>query len=592
MSSKLIVVIPLLSVLSAAQQHPDASPKFKGKSELVLVSAIVLDKHGNHVTGLTKNDFQILEDNKPQEIKVFDEVQTTTGAIRKTTLLSPNEFSNRLTPETASKSRRLTIIAFDLLNIPTLKQADARKALWDFLEEAADTMEPTAVYSIGSRGVQVVSDFTTDPHVLAEALRHLRSGRKEVADIKLEGTPHEDLESDQYTADSRIAVTGGAGRMSAILAQMEQLQKEVELNQASQLRRYVVVDTLAGLSQIAQACALLPGRKSLVWVTGGFPFDISPTDMSIMGSPFPGGRRDWSDVYAEYLRTWRALNDAQVAVYPIDVRGMTNPTLVDPSIMNQGSRLDRRAGPYQERQTTSADYAFATATGGRAFYGSSDLKKAFEEVVLDSNDYYVLGYYAPPERKAKIGWRTISVKGRPGMEVRARSGYFYNPTSTDLEMTRQHDLEGAIYSPLDLTGLPFTARWKQLVPGPPNGTMHVEYELVLPANFAEIDEEDNNHITVDIVALAKTVDGKPTGPTTARTIDGHLNEAQKNQVRERGLTYANALDLPHGDYIVRFVVRDGLNGRTGSVAAPLKINPPSGSTGAATAEPPSNVPHQ
>ena len=120
--------------------------------------------------------------------------------------------------------------------------------------------------------------------------------------MKLEGTPHEEVESEQYTAESGVikgGSPGSAGRMTAILQQMEMLQKEMELNVSSQMRRNVVLDTLAGLRQIAQACALIPGRKSLVWVTGDFPFDISPTDMSILGSPFPGGRRDWTDVYAE-----------------------------------------------------------------------------------------------------------------------------------------------------------------------------------------------------------------------------------------------------------------------------------------------------
>ncbi|MGC2196090.1 MAG: VWA domain-containing protein [Terriglobales bacterium] len=568
----LIPVVILPVVLSVAQQ-PEAPPSFKTQTELVLVSAIVQDKHGEHVSGLTKENFKLLENGKPQEIRIFDEVKTTAGSVSAAAPSAPNEFSNRATAET-SKPHRLTIIAFDLLNMPTLKQADARKALWDLLAEAANSMEPTAVYTIGTSGVQVVSDFTTDPHTLAEALKHLKSGRKVVADLKLEATPHEDVESDQYTADSRIQLSGsgGAGRMTAILQQMETLQKEIELNTTSQLRRYVVLDTLSGLRQIAQACALIPGRKSLVWVTGGIPFDVSPTDMSIMGSPFPGGRRDWTDVYAEYLRTWRALNDAQVVLYPVDVRGMTSPTLVDPSIMNQGERLDGRAGAYQDRQSTSADYAFADATGGRAFYGSSDLKKGFEEAVRDSDNYYVLGYYVPADSKAKSGWRTISVKSRAGLEIRARSGYFYNPSHADLQMTRQRDLDGALYSPIDLTAVTFTARWKQVIAEQPTGARHVGFELVLPASFAAIDEADNNHMAIDILALAKTPDGKVVGKATARTIDGHLNATQLRQVRERGLTYANALDLPPGDYVVRFVVRDGLNGRIGSLTAPLKVS--------------------
>jgi VWFA-related protein len=177
MFGKLIPIVTLPIVFLVAQQ-PEIPPNFKGQSQLVVVSAIVRDKHGNHVSGLIKDDFTILEDGKRQEIKIFEELKTTAGALSVSAPSSPNEFTNRVTPETTP--HRLTIIAFDLLNMPTLKQTDARKALWDFLAEAANCMEPTAVYSIGSRGVEEVSDFTTDPRILAEALKHLKSGPRVV----------------------------------------------------------------------------------------------------------------------------------------------------------------------------------------------------------------------------------------------------------------------------------------------------------------------------------------------------------------------------------------------------------------------------
>ncbi|HMK23934.1 MAG TPA: hypothetical protein VK466_16490 [Terriglobales bacterium] len=173
-----------------------------------------------------------------------------------------------------------------------------------------------------------------------------------------------------------------------------------------------------------------------------------------------------------------------------------------------------------------------------------------------------------------MGWRCISVKGRDGLEIRAHSGYFYNPSRADLQKTRQHDLDQAVYSPFDLTALPITARWKQTVAGEKPGEMRAEFELILPANFTEIDDADNNRIELDIVALARASDGKGIGVPVSRTIEGHLNASQVKQLREKGLTYANALELPSGEYTVRFVVRDGLNGRIGSVAAPLKVSIP------------------
>jgi len=39
-----------------------------------------------------------------------------------------------------------------------------------------------------------------------------------------------------------------------------------------------------------------------------------------------------------------------------------------------------------------------------------------------------------------------------------------------------------------------------------------------------------------------------------------------------GVIYNNALSLAPGDYQVRFVVRDNLNGKIGSVFVPLTVN--------------------
>ena len=54
-------------------------------------------------------------------------------------------------------------------------------------------------------------------------------------------------------------------------------------------------------------------------------------------------------------------------------------------------------------------------------------------------------------------------------------------------------------------------------------------------------------------------------------IDVHLSSEKVSAIREKGIAYAGALDLAPGEYTVRFVVRDDLSGRIGSVAAPLKV---------------------
>ena len=93
----------------------------------------------------------------------------------------------------------------------------------------------------------------------------------------------------------------------------------------------------------------------------------------------------------------------------------------------------------------------------------------------------------------------------------------------------------------------------------------------LAPDAAVIDESDGNHVVLDFVALAKTPEGKLADPPKGQKIDIRFTPEKLAAIRRHGITYNDTLDLPAGNYTVRFVVRDDLTGRVGSVAAPLKV---------------------
>jgi hypothetical protein len=100
----------------------------------------------------------------------------------------------------------------------------------------------------------------------------------------------------------------------------------------------------------------------------------------------------------------------------------------------------------------------------------------------------------------------------------------------------------------------------------------VQFDLVMPANFAFVDEGDQNHMNVEIAVVARNGKGEPAGQVSQK-VDTHLKPEAWSQIRQSGMTYRNALQLLPGDYMVRFVVRDVLSDRLGSVAVPLKLSP-------------------
>lgn len=83
-------------------------------------------------------------------------------------------------------------------------------------------------------------------------------------------------------------------------------------------------------------------------------------------------------------------------------------------------------------------------------------------------------------------------------------------------------------------------------------------------------ESDQNHLNIDFAAAAREPAGKVVA-TNGRTLDAHLKPESLQQIRSSGITYKGALELAPGEYSVRFVVRDNLTGRLGSVTAPLRV---------------------
>jgi VWFA-related protein len=62
---------PLVAVMALAVATVSAEQQFRSRTDLVQLPVIVTDKDGRVVDGLTADDFEVLEDGRPQEITAF-----------------------------------------------------------------------------------------------------------------------------------------------------------------------------------------------------------------------------------------------------------------------------------------------------------------------------------------------------------------------------------------------------------------------------------------------------------------------------------------------------------------------------------------
>jgi VWFA-related protein len=551
--------------------------KFSSRTDLVLIPVLVTDKSGKHITGLKQEDFVVKENGAEQKIASFEEITSDVHHLSRPQ--NPNEFSNLGPSELSPK--QTTLIVLDFINTPFAEQAFARQELLKYLEQSIDGREPTALYTLTRDGIHVIHNFTSDPRILAAALHQVRGDPYQMVDSD------EDVEAITGTAtatpDDGGNFTGGASsassskesagskgsgqaRVQATAARLQSILANAELNFQSFQQRLAITYTLNGLQQIAQAVSGIPGRKALIWASGGFPFSVSDTTMQLA----PAGRDTLSDVMPMYERTWQLLNNAQIALYPVDVKGLEAVNIPSASLGNPGSNFGRHAS-WRQLDMQGTFEIFASTTGGRAYFNSNDLARGFREAVNDSSQYYIVGYYLD-HSKAQPGWRKLAVKVKLGhTEVRSRSGFFVTSPTVDPEKTREDDISSALSSPLDYSSLALVARWGRIEPAKEPDKRYVVYKVHLSPDARIINEADNNHIDLEIVALALAPNGKRAGQPVGQKVDMHLTARKAAAIEQDGLQFTNVLDLAPGTYTVRFVVRDSLTGRTGSVGAPLKV---------------------
>jgi VWFA-related protein len=187
---------------------------------------------------------------------------------------------------------------------------------------------------------------------------------------------------------------------------------------ADHKRGVAVASTLEAFEHIARAYGGVPGRKSLVWVTGGFAFE-GVDQSGVVGA---------GSVSGAYQKSLRALTDANIALYPVDIRGLINvgfgasPTRSARRARDEAPLIDAQYGEMMSRIGNIEN--LADTTGGRAFYNTNDVGTAFEAAAKDSSAYYLLGYYLK-RAETKPGWHKLEVKvDHEKVEVRAREGFF------------------------------------------------------------------------------------------------------------------------------------------------------------------------
>ncbi len=503
-------------------------------SRIVEVSVVAEDKQGRPVVDLQAEELVLSDGGRPERIVSFSAQPLPSAAA---TALPPGTFTNRL-DRLAEGSPSVTAILFDGLNTPMARQSYARQQVLAFLKQ----VEPgttIGLYTLG-RGLNVLQDLTRDPQPLVRALEQYRG------ELSLE------------TGVARLDTAGtGLERFGSWLA-------ELETNLIEHYAKDRALRTLRSLVAIANHLEKVPGRKNLVWVSGSFPVWIGRDRVRLPERPDPGTQ----DLWPEIDRAARALNSANLAVYPVDARGLMAPADYEP----------QRASISREMQLVSrsgfaAMDTLAERTGGKAFYNDNDLGRAFRGAVEDSRVAYRLGYQ-PSHDEWNGRFREIKIAAkRPEVRLRHRRGYFAQPDEPGDDWYRSGVLGAAMWSPVDATRVGLTVRPFPAAPDTLDLDVRIDARDV---SLQPVGDGWRGRLDVWLVQLGP---GDALLDTVSHVADVSLDRPAFDRVRQSGeLPLAERLKRDPKAVLLRVLVRDVGGGALGSVSIPLdqaRSRPPS-----------------
>ena len=563
--------IGVVSQTSQPAQQPqqpgavyETATVLKAITRLVVVDVVATNGKGEAITDLKTEDFTLLEDGRQQPIRAFSLQKPAPEKAQNPEALQklPDNITTNIPRYNVNNA--LNVILIDALNTTTGNQAYAREEMIKYLRTIPEG-QPVAVYSLGRR-LTLLQDFTSDPAALKKAAQNLKTEASRLQGSPTGGPP------------PQLLPTGlvDAGLIpQQLVMQMQRFQAEDTANMTD-IR---VSFTLEALGALARALAGYPGRKNLIWISEGFPLDINP-DSALAASTT--NTRNYS---ADIARVADNLIDAQVAVYPIDARGLVGSSVFDPQntgVDEFGRSTGANGGRLGTAFNTESDARMSThatmqevaeKTGGRAFYNRNDLDGAIRSSIADGSTYYTLAYY--PENKDWNGkFRKIQLKtSRSGVKLRYRLGYYAVDPRSFASQTAKMQL--ALFNQaMDIdfpisTGLKFRAAIIQ-PSEKTNNKVLLNFAIDPHALSFDNPPDGVRHASVECGAAIYSDTGKPL-QMTVNTFKAELNPEIYGRVMKGALPCQHSIDLPPGKYLLRLGVRDAQTGLIGTSNARVTI---------------------
>jgi VWFA-related protein len=562
-----LVALAALRPGAAAAQDPGAVRESVDVS-LVEVPVRVLDKAGEPVRGLTRADFTLFDQGRPQEILGFDEI----------------DLAERGDPERAGPippaARRRFLILFDLSFARPRTVVAARRAALAFVQEGLrdGDLAAVATYMV-ERGVSLLVTFSSDRGQLAAAIESLGVAPGQ-----------ERLDPLLFTQEDRLRLgpgmvrepagrgetrpgTGAAAGREGQVALNDNLRTLASLSQArnDDYERGRVRSLMQSFRELGKALDAVEGRKDIIFLSEGFQ------------SHFLVGTQETEEEQSWLVRgeAWKVDSDRRFGSAPLlaDLSDMgeslrrTGCVVHTVDIAGIATEADARnagdAGAHFPRFTKNALFELAEQTGGVTIRSTDDLDAELARLTRGSSRVYVLAF-RPDRTDGEGKYHALKVKVAPsGVRAVARPGYFERRDFRQ-RTALERSLSAADIIANEIPSVDVPARvLAATFPPAAAGEAALVSVLVEVPGAAFLADEKGEHTALEVFGYAFDASDRLSG-FFAQSIGVDVARGRAG-LAAGGVRYFSELRLPPGDFRLRTFVRNANTGRSGLVVTPLRV---------------------
>lgn len=549
---------------TAEVSQRDTPFTFSTSVNLVLVPVVVRDAQGHAIGTLKKEDFQLLDRGKPQEILKFSVEKADAPPLLADTTIETDEQGNAK-PKAAAAGQQVAnhfiMWLFDDMHIGFGDLAQTREAAKKVLR---DSFEPGTRASIYTTSGHTYLDFTDDRDKLNATLDQI----KPWPTIPTEGP--EQCPSIPYSMADAVINNNDQLALQAVQAEFMTCPEAIPLAQQAQqaraagytgalpaaaqtndlIRMYTLRsveignqdtrNTLLALKGLVRRMSAMPGSRTIVLVSPGF-YLVSDH------------RIDETDVIDLAIRN-------NVVISSLDARGVwayVPGGTADTPFRGDTATIAIKQQYEQSTQIANQDILseLAADTGGTFFHNSNDYAAGFKQVGTQPEFIYVLGF-SPQNLKFDGSYHKLSVslKNIKGVQMETRRGYYERHHMQNAAEQAVEEIKEAFFSRDEMRELPVQLNTQFFKTGDYNARLSILARIdAKNLKYRKADGRNNDTLTVTSGVFDRNgnfVKG------IQKTVDMKLRDQTLDTLPASGITVKSNLDVPVGEYVVRLVVRD------------------------------------